>query len=139
MKTHCKRGHLRSPDNVSSRGSCKTCDRERCASWLKYRPDVYKSRRRGYKLRTLYGLSVDEFNALLKKQKRRCAICRRKLDGLRKGTTPHVDHTHDRTKKVRGLLCCTCNTFLGFIKDDVSVLQTAVNYLLQEYGRTAWN
>jgi len=29
MKTHCLRGHLRSPENVESNGTCKECAKER--------------------------------------------------------------------------------------------------------------
>ena len=25
MKTHCKHGHLRTPENLDKRGACKTC------------------------------------------------------------------------------------------------------------------
>ncbi|KKM72361.1 hypothetical protein LCGC14_1421320, partial [marine sediment metagenome] len=39
-----------------------------------------------------------------------------------------VDHCH-KTGIVRGLLCKSCNLTLGFVKDDVDLLQGLINYL----------
>jgi len=39
-----------------------------------------------------------------------------------------VDHNH-KTNKIRGLLCKDCNLILGFAKDSVGTLLTAVTYL----------
>ena len=39
-----------------------------------------------------------------------------------------VDHNHT-TGKVRGLLCSNCNTLLGKAKDNVNILQAAIDYL----------
>jgi len=55
-----------------------------------------------------------------------CAICGCKGDGRWK--TLCVDHNHD-TGNVRGLLCRSCNTALGQMKDDPSLLRNAVLYL----------
>lgn len=39
-----------------------------------------------------------------------------------------LDHCH-KTGKFRGLLCMSCNTGLGFFKDDLSLLHKAIQYL----------
>ena len=39
-----------------------------------------------------------------------------------------VDHCHN-TGKYRGLLCVTCNTGLGAFKDNVDLMQKAIEYL----------
>lgn len=56
-----------------------------------------------------------------------CAIC--------STTTPdgnarrfHVDHDHE-TGKIRGLLCHSCNTGIGKLRDDPDLLLSAVAYL----------
>lgn len=39
-----------------------------------------------------------------------------------------VDHCHE-TGKVRGLLCRNCNLLIGHAKEDIVILQNAINYL----------
>jgi len=39
-----------------------------------------------------------------------------------------VDHDHT-TNKVRGYLCYNCNFGIGLFKDDLQLLQAAINYL----------
>ena len=73
-----------------------------------------------------YGLSKDDYLALLEKQNNVCAIC------LNPETIENsilcVDHCH-KTGKVRGLLCRMCNSALGKFNDDLSNLKRAVAYL----------
>ena len=57
-----------------------------------------------------FGMDESKYNEIFKSQKGKCAICGAKPDTRWKMLA--VDHCH-RTKKVRGLLCMTCNTMLG--------------------------
>jgi hypothetical protein len=68
------------------------------------------------------------FLALLEVQEHRCALCGIQFDNARKSTKPHVDHNHE-TRLVRGLLCLGCNVGLGYFKDNIAVLQKAIEYL----------
>jgi Recombination endonuclease VII len=68
-----------------------------------------------------YGLSIAEYERMLKRQGGRCAICRSK-DKL------CVDHCHD-TQEVRALLCGKCNTGLGCFNDDPRLLRAAATFL----------
>lgn len=79
--------------------------------------------RRDYKRFLSYGISLEMVEHFLTKQDNVCAICRDTL-----GQDMHVDHNHD-TGKVRGLLCRGCNTGIGMLKEDVVLLQQAINYL----------
>jgi calcineurin-like phosphoesterase family protein len=79
---------------------------------------------RKHQLRHKYDLSVEAFDALLRKQKKRCAICRKRFT-----KTPCVDHDH-KTQKVRGLIHNGCNFILGYAHDDPKVLIAAAKYLL---------
>jgi len=75
------------------------------------------------KLKRLYGLTLEEYNTKLKKQKSVCLICEKK-----DRKTLSVDHNH-KTKKVRGLLCQKCNTGIGMFQDNIKLLKQAIKYL----------
>lgn len=81
-------------------------------------------------LKTYYGLTVEDYENLLDKQKGRCAICSTDDPGGRWKTFA-VDHCHE-TKKIRGLLCLFCNTALGKFKDSSELLRRAADYLDDE-------
>jgi hypothetical protein len=73
------------------------------------------------------GFSIAIFDALLKAQKGRCAICGTELDGLPKKQV-HADHCH-KTLTPRGVLCHHCNTGLGHFRDDPEIMRKAIVYL----------
>lgn len=75
-----------------------------------------------------YGITPDQYNALLDDQNGVCAIC---YDKCITRAWLCVDHDH-KTGKVRGLLCSRCNTALGLFKDDVLRLCDAVAYLIED-------
>lgn len=65
------------------------------------------------------------------KQNHLCAICgkaetMKHKDGRVKPLC--VDHCHT-TDKIRGLLCGRCNSGIGMLKDDISIVESALNYL----------
>ena len=103
---------------------CKEC----VASYEKaYRtPDVNKR----YNLKKSFGLSVEDYTAMLESQGGVCAICKQPETTIRAGKVQAlaVDHCHT-TGKIRGLLCNSCNRALGKFKDDVSIVKSAVAYL----------
>lgn len=75
-----------------------------------------------------YGLTVADWEGMLKNQNSKCAICER--------TTHHknfyhrlgIDHSH-KTGKVRGLLCGNCNTAIGKLQESPLLLERAIDYL----------
>lgn len=88
---------------------------------IKSRPLV-----RAEKLKYTYGITIDDYNNMLKSQKECCAICGTHKDDLK--TILGVDHNH-QTNKVRGLLCSKCNIALGGFHDDPILLMKAIKYL----------
>jgi Recombination endonuclease VII len=86
-----------------------------------YDPDYQRKRR----LKFVYGISPEEYDAMLARQDGVCAICRNKPD---KDKPLCVDHCHV-TGEVRGLLCHRCNSALGFFREDSGILSTAIAYL----------
>ena len=82
--------------------------------------------RRAYNLRMKYGISVDEYERMLAEQIGRCAICGKQPDSRRRLA---VDHDH-LTGALRGLLCTSCNTGIGHLRDDAERLRLAHDYLI---------
>lgn len=76
-----------------------------------------------------YGLTEEQFRRMYLDQKGLCAICPKRMIGR----DCHVDHDHV-TGKVRGLICSSCNTGLGFFKDSVRLLASAIVYL-EKHGK----
>lgn len=114
---------------------CKVCDGlARIAS--RNRDGAVKTRL-GYRRRSLklrYGLTVEQYDAMLLSQGNVCAICgtdnpcgEGNLTAKRSFAFA-VDHCHI-SGNVRGILCNSCNRGLGFLKDSSDILRKAANYL----------
>ena len=106
--------------------SCKECVLKR------NRESARKNKKRVWenKLKYRYGITVNEYENLLKIQGGCCSICKTKNPSHKRKASNYfcVDHCHS-TGKVRGLLCSTCNTALGLLEDSKDNLLEAVNYL----------
>jgi hypothetical protein len=83
-----------------------------------------------YDLNKNWGISIDEYNALLKNQGYKCAICGADSNDTVNGkkTRLAVDHDH-KTGEIRGLLCGNCNRGIGNLQDSINFLQKAIDYL----------
>jgi len=79
------------------------------------------------KRKRLYGVTPEQYDEMLRQQGHACAICNVDETQLLKALA--VDHDH-KTGKVRGLLCINCNVVLGSFKDDVAMLRSALQYLV---------
>lgn len=92
------------------------------------------SGRRSRDLRYRYGITEEDFAAMLTEQGDCCAICGSDDSG---STNWHVDHDNQccpgGTKGcgncVRSALCRSCNLLLGYARDNVIILRSAINYL----------
>lgn len=94
-------------------------------------PDRVKETTRRANLKFTYGLSVEEYDAMLLAQDGKCAICGKEDSGsIKKGVLRrmYVDHDHI-TGIVRGLLCERCNLVLGNIHDDIEIARNIILYL----------
>jgi hypothetical protein len=97
---------------------CKRCIAAYQRNYAHGRPGLI----RNANLRRLYGITEDDYQRLLAKQYKRCAICNKSAAVF------HIDHCHE-TKSIRGLLCAACNTGLGHFQDKLELLQRACDYL----------
>lgn len=81
-----------------------------------------------------YGLTPDEYDALLALQGGRCAICRARPRSKRLA----VDHDH-KEGDVRGLLCSRCNhDLMGSAWDSLAIVAALWHYLNTPPASGAW-
>lgn len=87
-----------------------------------------------HRIKSRFGLSPEQYAALLESQNYKCAICGEAETGqasrIKRTKALAVDHDH-LTGKVRGLLCTKCNTGLGSLQDDPGLLWKAAEYLAE--------
>jgi Recombination endonuclease VII len=133
------------------RNDCKACFAARSKQWylrnrehviarvkvwqranperVKATRDAARPRRRAIDrdahLRRTFGLTSDQYAAMLADQGGGCALCGRTPPP---GRSLHVDH-HDATGVVRGLLCFRCNAGIGQFREDTLRLADAIVYL----------
>lgn len=74
-----------------------------------------------------WGLTPDQYDALLSAQDHKCPICGGSLLEINPKYR-HIDHNHT-TGEIRGVLCHSCNMGIGCLKDSQELLQSAINYL----------
>ena len=84
-------------------------------------------RGRTYSRYRRYGITKEQYDEMNAKQGGLCAICGTDTPG-RNHPTMYIDHDHN-TGKVRGLLCCDCNLFLGQAKENIETLKAGIRYL----------
>ncbi len=73
-----------------------------------------------------YGITAEQYDAILKVQGGKCALCRR-ATGATKALA--VDHDHE-TGAVRGICCGVCNKILGHFRDDPEAFRRGTEYLV---------
>jgi hypothetical protein len=72
-------------------------------------------------LKRLYGITLEQYEAMVQEQGGRCAICDQRRPLV-------VDHCH-YTNRVRGLLCSGCNMTIGRLGDTAEALMKVIKYL----------
>ena len=113
-KTHCPKGHEYAGDNLyihpkTGARRCLTCHTANTREW---------------RLKNLYDLTAEAYDAMLETQGNSCDICAKSFEDFQ----PVVDHDHE-TGAVRAVLCTNCNTGLGQFFDDPEILKKAIDYL----------
>ena len=104
---------------------CKPCRRARDRERYKNSNGAGKDRVFDQSLRRLYGINLEQYNAMAVSQEHRCALCGEAPTSDRR---MHVDHCH-ASGKIRALLCHQCNLLLGNAKDSTDRLRQAIAYL----------
>lgn len=114
------------------RADCRDCRNAVTAAWRSGATEMQAATMRRSHLKRKYGITVDEYEALLDRQGGVCAIC----GGEQLGRSLEIDHNHsccpgDKSCGgcIRGLLCGKCNRGIGQLDDSVSMLRLAIAYL----------
>ena len=77
-------------------------------------------------------MTLEEYDEMSEKQRGKCAICglpetKKNQHGVCRLA---VDHDHE-TGEVRGLLCCRCNTFIGYLeKTNKKTIEKMFRYII---------
>lgn len=108
----------------TSREARREYVRQYNARWRRANPETARRIKLKARLKNEFGLSIEQFDAMLAAQNGVCAICKRP-DPTRQLS---VDHDH-KTGRVRQLLCNRCNPALGYVQDDVEILKSMIVYL----------
>lgn len=125
-KAICSRYYLNNSEEILKRNT-KWRDENKdrmnqlTSEWKKDNPNKARSIR----LKSLYNITLEEYNRILDDQNGVCGICQ---GSCSTGKQLAVDHCHE-TDVVRGLLCLSCNTSLGGFKDSIKLLNAAIEYL----------
>jgi glycerol-3-phosphate dehydrogenase len=144
LKTHCKHGHLLSPENILIGRRCRTCRALRVKLWAKDHPEKVKAswkkwevdhpeEKKSNELRSRYGITTEQKEAKIAAQEGLCPVCTRKLVEAGKSAMDH-DHAccpgNDTCGKcLRDVLCHRCNLLLGCAQDNIQALENAIAYL----------
>lgn len=91
--------------------------------WRLANPARHEASSHRSRLKTKYGITVEEYDEKFAAQGGLCAIC-----GLASAVRLCVDHRHS-DGVVRGLLCKDCNVGIGLLKDSPANLESAIRYL----------
>ena len=94
---------------------CKKCRSREYSQYLRANRNSH--------LKRSFGISIEDYEMMLKDQNGVCATCLSPpKDSLR------VDHDHN-SGLIRGLLCHNCNVVLGLVKDDLTILGNLYEYI----------
>jgi hypothetical protein len=117
--------------NLGNSTHCTLCSRKLSKKYIdpvkngkRYIKD--KDRWHSYRLKNKFGINLDDYNNMLKKQNGVCAICG--ITEQENGKRFAVDHNHT-TNEIRDLLCSRCNAAIGFLQENIQITQNVIKYL----------
>lgn len=125
---HCSKcGEYKSLDDFYKRKKSVDGLNGMCIDCVKKWKNDNKDKIRNAEYLSRYGISLIEYEEMLRVQNNRCATCGKHETEVHRKIL-HVDHCHE-TEKVRGLLCRNCNVALGFVQDSEDTLTEMILYL----------
>ena len=113
-------------DGKSSR--CRTCSSEMFKNWRNANLETQRIKDRVTHYTRTYNLTLEDAKKLVDSRIGLCPICTQIAPLV-------VDHCHT-SGAVRGLICSSCNSVLGYSKDSIKTLENSIKYLKDHYGET---
>jgi hypothetical protein len=119
--------HSSNKNSTGRKSACKECSSKRFQKWRYSNIDRIREWERVKQYKRKYGLSEQQAIELVQDRNRVCEIC---------GETKPiiVDHCHT-SGEVRGLICSSCNSVLGYSRDSIRILENSIEYLERFYGK----
>lgn len=123
---------------IQKQRHCKKCrDKNREKSKIKKGTEgrikacskYYQSHRkswRNYYYQKKYGITLEKYEEMFKRQGGRCEICKAKP--TKSYINLHIDHDKN-TGNVRGLLCQRCNAALGQYRENLQIFRSVIRYI----------
>jgi hypothetical protein len=114
---------------------CKECSGKKIKEGYTY-PETKKQKKQKYyydniervrdtNYKKSFGIDLEEYSKKEALQDFKCKIC---FSKNKSGKKLAVDHDH-ATGKIRDLLCSSCNSALGLLKEDIDILANMIEYL----------
>jgi hypothetical protein len=119
---------LNDADFYEKTRNCKKCHLENMKDYHSRNKEKVALINRKHKLMRNYGITIQQYEYLLKEQNSKCAICGTSEIKRSKAKYFNVDHNH-KTGKIRGLLCHDCNVLLGKLSDNIEICKKVIEYL----------
>ena len=85
---------------------------------------------RNKNLKSRYGITLDQYSSMLKRQGNKCACCGAPKSTGFSSEVLVVDHCH-KTGNIRDLLCNDCNIVLGIVKESKKHLNLLIDYIVK--------
>ena len=111
-----------SKDGTTS--TCKECRKTAERSYYHKHIDKRRILSKNTRLSKTNGekLTLERYQNMMLTQNNKCGVCE---DDMK---TPYVDHNHS-TGNIRMLLCHHCNCLLGNSKENIAILESAIQYI----------
>ena len=110
------------PNGKGRLSECKECMKSRVMGRYNKDPDLVNDKRAA----KLYGITLEQVQEMREQSNGICSICNR--EGKHHHKRLVIDHDH-KTGKVRGLICSSCNSMIGWCGEDTQTLQNLIEYL----------
>ena len=109
---------------------CKNCSKARARSYYADNRERESQRSRKSRLKYMYNMTEEDYDAMILKQMGLCAICGKPP---KENSILYVDHCH-KTGNVRELLCTHCNSAIGHAHESPEILRRAALYVEKHHN-----